>query len=413
MNYLSFFSYLALSILSYFSVAQVEKDKKWLELEAVYSALPWYNASGGLETGFVYMDNADITAKINFDQVFKLKDNLSLFIYGLGNNGDRATDLMGDFQVASNIEAVKAWRLFEFWVQQNFIDDRISVLVGLYDLNSEFDVLRPGTLFINSSFGIGAEYAQSGQNGPSIFPISSFGVRLASFVGGRTRIRIAVLDAVPGDPARLESNEIELRSDEGALIAGELSIYIGAGFSEESQTIERSYVTRRRKVGREHEVYKNDKINIGGWYYTSEFEQINGQDPASGNFGIYLGSQKYFPIGENEDFIALFARYGIANNKFNRFGSALSGGLLVSNPITSIDDNFGLAFSLGFNGSAFQEIQNSNETTETVIEFTYSLPLASWLLLQPDVQYVINPSTRLELNNALSFALLAQLSFSY
>lgn len=393
--------------------AQSDTSRSWYELEAVYSALPWYNTSGGLETGFVYMDNVDVTAKINFDQVFNLKDNLSLFIYGLGNHGDRATDLMGDFQVASNIEAVKAWRLFEFWIQQNFIDDRISVLVGLYDLNSEFDVLRPGTLFINSSFGIGAEYAQSGQNGPSIFPISSLGIRIATFVGNRTRIRLAVLDAVPGDPTRLESNEIQLRSQEGALIAGEISIYTGTDFADNNRNIERSYVTRRRKVGREHDVYKKDKVNIGGWFYTSEFEEINGQGSSRGNFGIYVGSQKYFPIGGDEDYIALFARYGVANDKFNRLGSALSGGLLVSNPITNIDDNFGLAFSSGFNGSEFQEVQNSNETTETVIEFTYSLPLMPWLLLQPDVQYVINPSTQPELNNALSFALLAQLSFSY
>lgn len=394
--------------------AQSDSPQSWLELEAVYSALPWYNASGGLETGFVYMDNADITAKVNFDEIFNLKDRLSLFIYGLGNHGDRATDLMGDFQVASNIEAIQAWRIFEFWAQQNFLNDRISVLVGLYDLNSEFDVLRPGTLFINSSFGIGAEYAQSGKNGPSIFPISSLGIRMASFIGNRTKIRFAILDAVPGDPADLTSNEIHLSRDEGALIAGEISIYTGADFTERNRNIERSYVTRRRKVGRGSEVYKNDKINIGGWYYTSEFESVIDQSPSSGNFGIYVGSQKYFPIGDDEDYIALFARYGIANSGFNRFGSALSGGLLISNPITSIDDNFGLAFSSGFNGSEFQEIQNnSNEMAETVIEFTYSLPMASWILLQPDIQYVINPSTRPELDNSLAFALLAQLSFSY
>ena len=85
----------------------------------------------------------------------------------------------------------------------------------------------------------------------------------------------------------------------------------------------------------------------------------------------------------------------------------------MSNPITGMDDNFGFAFSSGFNGDGLQALQESNETTETVIEFTYAMPLVSWLLLQPDIQYVINPSTRPELNNSLAFALLAQLSFSY
>ncbi|MEP0987492.1 carbohydrate porin [Ekhidna sp.] len=396
------------------SFAQTKEEKKWLELEAVYSGLPWYNAKGGLESGFVYMDNIDITAKINFDEVFNWKDNLSLFVYGLGNHGGQATELMGDFQVASNIEAVETWRLFEIWMQQNFFNDRLSILAGLYDLNSEFDVLRPGTLFINSSFGIGAEYAQSGQNGPSIFPVSSLGIRMASFVGDRTRIRLAILDGVPGDPNNIESNEINISTEDGALIATEISIYTSKDFSEDQKSMERSYETRRRKVGREHDVYKKDKVNIGGWFYTAEFQTVESSPEMDrGNFGAYIGAQKYIPLNEKEDYIAFFARFGVANSRFNRLGSALSGGFVMSNPVSVFDDNFGIAFSSGFNGSNFQEIQQSNETTETVIEFTYSLPIKSWIMLQPDLQYLVNPSTQQELQNPLSFAMLIQLSFQY
>jgi porin len=119
-------------------------------------------------------------------------------------------------------------------------------------------------------------------------------------------------------------------------------------------------------------------------------------------------------LNEKDDYVALFGRFGIVNNtEFNRFGSALSGGFVMSNPISSFDDSFGIAFSSGFNGNDFQEWQNSSKTTETVIEFTYSLPVKSWLMLQPDVQYVINPSTQEVLSNPLSFALMVQLSFKY
>ena len=85
----------------------------------------------------------------------------------------------------------------------------------------------------------------------------------------------------------------------------------------------------------------------------------------------------------------------------------------MSNPISRFDDSFGIAFSSGFNGSDFKNIHESNETTETAIEFTYSLPLKSWIMLQPDIQYIINPSTREELSNPLAFAMLVQLSFEY
>ncbi len=403
-------TFLLINFFAHESLAQ-EESEKWLELDAVYSALPWVNVYGGEKTRFVYIDNADLTAKIDFDQIFNLRDDLSVFVYALGNHGDQATNLMGDFQVASNIEAPKAWRLFEFWVQRNVLNDRISFLAGLYDLNSEFDVLQPGVLFINSSFGIGAEYAQSGISGPSIFPISSLGIRLSSFVGNRTSFKLAILDAVPGTPNDLTSNQVSLSKRQGALIAGELTIYTGHAFDADTHgSTERSYVTRRRKVGRAFGSLRNDKVNAGMWYYTSDFQYVdNASRRGDGNYGVYVGFQKYFEFNES-NYFAFFGRYGVANPKYNRLGSALSGGLVWSSSIFKIEDEFGLAFSSGFNGRNFQEFQPGNETTETVVEFTYSLPIKSWILLQPDVQYVINPSTREELRNPLSVAMLVQIS---
>jgi len=212
---------------------------------------------------------------------------------------------------------------------------------------------------------------------------------MALFIGDRTRLKVAILDAVPGNPNDLKSNEISLSREQGALLAGELSIYTNKAFDDDQKTLERSYETRRRKVGRQFDVYKKDKINVGGWYYTGEFDPLKASTASFGNYGIYVGAQKYIPIGDGADFVALFGRAGIAKSKFNRLGSALSGGFIMSNPLTGIDDSFGLAFSSGFNGKEFEEIQNSSETTETALEFTYSLPIKTWFLLQPDVQYII------------------------
>ena len=52
-------------------------------------------------------------------------------------------------------------------------------LIGRYDLNSEFYRLQSASLFLNSSFGIGPEFSQSGLEGPSIFPNTSVGARFA------------------------------------------------------------------------------------------------------------------------------------------------------------------------------------------------------------------------------------------
>ena len=67
-----------------------------------------------------------------------------------------------------------------------------SILIGRYDLNTEFYRLQSAGLFLNSSFGVGPEFSQSGRSGPSIYPNTTFAdyrpvrsvvVRAAAFDG--------------------------------------------------------------------------------------------------------------------------------------------------------------------------------------------------------------------------------------
>jgi porin len=93
--------------------------------------------------------------------------------------------------------------------------------VGLYDLNSEFDKIEAAALFLNPSHGIGPDFSQSGRNGPSIFPITSLGLRGEYKPAEHWLIRAAVLDAVPGDPERPERTAVKL--GDGALAVLELN----------------------------------------------------------------------------------------------------------------------------------------------------------------------------------------------
>src|SRR3546814_14116465 len=96
------------------------------------------------------------------------------------NNGRSISDLAGDVQAVSNIETgVRALRLYEAWIDQK-IGDAASVRIGLYDLNSEFDALDTAGFFVSSTHGIGTDFAQSGRNGPPLFPATSLELGRAS-----------------------------------------------------------------------------------------------------------------------------------------------------------------------------------------------------------------------------------------
>ena len=66
----------------------------------------------------------------------------TLFFYILGNHGGALSEQVGDLQGLSNIEAPATVKLYEAWFEQTLFDDRLSFKAGLYDLNTEFDVIE-------------------------------------------------------------------------------------------------------------------------------------------------------------------------------------------------------------------------------------------------------------------------------
>jgi len=100
-----------------------------------------------------------------------------VFLYGLGIHGGHPSRFAGDAQGVSSIEAPRKWTLEEAWLEQNLFGNRFSALVGRYDLNTEFYHVHTADLFLNASFGMGPEFSQSGNGGPSVFPNTSVGGR--------------------------------------------------------------------------------------------------------------------------------------------------------------------------------------------------------------------------------------------
>ncbi len=142
-----------------------------LELEAVVTNDLIGNVSGGLRRDTAFLQNYDFTATLDTEKA-KLWDGGTAFFYLLGLTGEPPSALVGDLQVTDNIEAPESITVMEAWYEHSF--DSFSLLVGLYDYNSEFNVTSLSDTLLNSSFGIGPDISQVG---PSIFPVSSLSLR--------------------------------------------------------------------------------------------------------------------------------------------------------------------------------------------------------------------------------------------
>ena len=93
---------------------------------------------------------------------------------------DISGEFVGDLHGVNNIEAPDAWHLYEFWSEFSFGGRaNTSLRMGLLDINADFDTPVTSGLFVGSPHGIGTEFSQTGGNGPSVWPVTGLGIRLA------------------------------------------------------------------------------------------------------------------------------------------------------------------------------------------------------------------------------------------
>ena len=391
-----------------------------IHTEAAYTGEVVGNLSGGIEQDYTYLHNIDLTATLLLERLAGWR-GAHAYVYVLGSHGGEPSAFVGDAQTLSNIEADDAWRLYEAWLEQMLFQNRLSLLAGLYDLNSEFDVIETAGLFLNSSFGIGAEFGQSGLNGPSIFPVTSLGARARYLVTHRLYAQSAVLDGVPGDPNRPRRTHVSFDPKEGALLVGEIGYFLG---SEGPQSVgdfgRRAH--RAEHVSRLGGPTFGGKLAAGVWHYTSRFPRIEVETPdleprlVGGSTGAYVFLEQRLTGegGNGNGGLSCFGRAGAADPRVNRFRGSVTGGCAYRGPLRGRpDDQVGLAFSSAFNGEAYRDLPDDGglrpTRTETVLEGTYAAPFSESLAVQLDLQYIINPGTSLAIGNALVVGMRLQL----
>lgn len=371
------------------------------ERESAYTMTATYKGeanrvfSGGLRQRTVFLGNLDLKLAIDGEKAWG-KPGLSLFFYGLGNHGadndNSPTKNVGDIQVTSNIEtSVNALKLYEAWVQKEFAEGKGSLLFGLHDLNSEFYVTESSSLFLNSSFGVGKELAQTGINGPSIFPTTALALRGRWAMSPATEFQVAAFGAQAGDPIHPSATIIRTQPSDGLFWIGELAL----------------------KNPLRMEESLDGKFALGFWKYTRSFDHLTettlndrGDTVASqaGNSGAYiLWNQALSPR------YSLFARFGQAATAVNTVSSNFSSGVLIKAPWNSLwnfpwnsawnsraKDSLGVAFTRANIGKTAQEAAAhagfETAAAELTGEIFYRFSVRSGVWIQPDLQWVEHPS---------------------
>ena len=258
-------------------------------------------------------------------------------------------------------------RLYQAYLDRAF--ERGLLRLGYFDLNAEFYDTQSSQLFLAPAFGVGAEFAATGRNGPSIFPVTALGAFARLDVDERHYVRMAIVDALASGAD--EWSDLDLRWNDGALLIAEVG---SSG---------------------------NGKTAVGAWTYSRARDDIRSvvggepiQRPAFGGYGLI---ERRLGLAASPDRpIEVFARAGFSDGDTSDFVESAQAGVRVERPLLSRPGSE-LAFGLHVAELSSKARANLRDqgvraaASEIGAELTYSDVVFRHLRLQPVVQVNFNP----------------------
>ena len=325
------------------------------------------NISGGLKRGSSLLALFDLS--MDYKPFSKgLLKNSGIYLRFLKTTGNGPSErYIGDAQVVSNIDGKNNSFVYELLLKQKI--GRFNLLAGLHDLNSEFMMSDYAGDFINSSFGISP--AVSLNIPVSIFPATTFGGILSyntnnfDIAGGFYNLNYRFCDA-----ENFSFND-HFFSD-GYLALTEFR--------------------QRYSISEKHP----GEIKVGGYYKEcspGNEEDVPEECVSENNYGIYFVGDQVLHQFSSGSSIGAFVQLGFTPADINYASEYYGAGISIRDlPENALVEQFGIAFGKVNLNRLYNNRYIDTENHETVVEFTALIPLFSKFKIQPDVQYVINPS---------------------
>ena len=350
------------------------------------------NLDGGARQGAIGEGRLELFANVDLAKAFGLSGLIfHANAYQIHGEGLTGHDL-GNLITVSNIEAPPSTRLFDLWFQQSLFNDTVSLRIGQIAADDEFFVSQYAPLFINSTFGWPSNLGINLPSGGPAYPVARPGAR----------VRVAV------------SSDLSLQA---ALFSGDREID-PTGFDSETNgdlfaVSELAYATKLFDLPA--------NLKLGGWIHTGKFADqrfdtghVSLAAPASsgiaaehrGDYGGYfiLDQLLWRKDGASDSGLGGFFRVGGNPSERNLIELHMDGGLTWAGPFGRDNDTVGIGLSyeqvsaaqrdLAADFTALNGVTLPEPDFESVLEVSYQAQVASWWILQPDLQWVIHPGGR-------------------
>ncbi len=357
-------------------------------------------AAGGQRRGAIYEGRLDAQLDVDFEKLAGFSGlAFHTNAYQIHGHG-LSRYYLGNLFVTSGIEALSSTRLFELWLEQKFLEDKLAIRAGQLAADTEFLVSQYAGLFVNSTFGWPGITAANLPSGGPAYPLATPGIRLKVAPTPRFSAMLGVFNGDPagpgpGDPQRNNGSGVEFRARDPTLVIGEAAFGYGGKDTLSGQ------------------------VKFGGWAHLGRFgsprfdasggalADPNGSGIARrfrGDYGLYgvIDQLLYRVPGTEDGGLGVFARVSGSPGDRNLVDVYVDGGLTYKGLIPGRpNDTFGVSASYarvsdayrGFDrdGVVFGAIPSPIRSSEAVVEVTYQAQIVPGWTVQPDFQYIFRP----------------------
>jgi porin len=409
-------------------------DERGIDIGIEYIGESFADVSGGIHQGTIYEGRLELGLDLNLQ---KLVDwhGATFHVSAFQIHGhEPSANLVGNLLTVSSIEALPATRLFTLWLQQDLFGDKLSVRLGQIAADDEFFISDTAADLVNATFGWPGLPAIDMTSGGPAYPLATPGVRVTVQPTDDIAWLTGVFSANPAGSHCTEEPQICNPSGTTFSLAGGALVMSEVQYS----------INQEKKAAGLPGTYKLGFWRESGSFADQEFgidaageEVVLGSGEAvaplvqHGDFGIYAIADQMLwrPSGEGERGLNGFVRLGGAPADRNQISFYVDGGFGFKGPIPGRDDDsvvLGVAYAgISPNAVASDETAKLAEPAlpvrshETVIELTYLAKITPGWVIQPDLQYVINPGGGVPnpnggegaIANALMLALRTRLTF--
>ena len=372
------------------------------------------NPTGGTTQGTVIQGVFQPTLDVDFGKLADINGlTAHASAFQVHGRGMSVSDLNNNIATSTGIEADRATRLFELWVQKTLYGGDLSVRAGQLAADQEFITTQYGALFMNSVYGWPSSIATNLPGGGPGYPLATPGVRVRIGQTDPWAAQIAVFD---GDPSGGPGNGTAQSHNPS-----------GTKFPLNHYAL----VMTEVDYGNQGDgVDLSGTYKVGMWYHTGTFaDQRYGTDGLSlanlssngiakthhGNYGFYgvIDQTLWHPADSKDKALSGFMRLLWNPDDRNTVAYQLDVGLNLLGMIPERDNDIvGLAFAylpitdsasgLDQDTNAFNSTNAPLRNYESQIELTYQAQISPWLTVQPEFQYVFHPGGNLANPNDVS-----------